>query len=81
MLNPPIYQNSGSDPALVKRMTQRLQQAEVDNRMLGIFQQAFEQELDRENIIGLSRPERTRLFQQVATALWTDLLGKMGDTQ
>ena len=81
MFNPPLYQNSGSDPDLVKRMTQRLQAAGVDKQLLEIFRQSFERELAKENIVGISRPERMRLFRLVAQAILTDRLGKMDDTK
>ncbi|MCG2786204.1 MAG: hypothetical protein L6461_13985 [Anaerolineae bacterium] len=76
--SPNPYQNSGSYIDLLKRMTQRMQQQKVDDQLLEILQQAFEKELNAENII-LSRPERARLFRQVTKAIWTDMLGKFDD--
>ncbi len=79
MFNPPNpFQNSGSYIDLLKRMTQRMQQQKIDDRLLEILQQAFEKELDAENIV-LSRPERARLFRQVTKAILTDMLGKLDD--
>ena len=79
MLNPPnSYQNSGSYVDLLKRMSQRVQQKKVDDQILVIMQQVFENELAQENIV-LSRPERVRLFRQVTKAVLTDMLGKLDD--
>jgi hypothetical protein len=79
MFNPPNpYQNSGSYLDLLKRMTQRVQQQKVDDRLLDILQQTFEKELDIGNIV-LSRPERVRLFREVSKAILTNMLVKLGD--
>jgi hypothetical protein len=77
MFNPPnSYQNPGSYIDLLKRMTQRVQQAKVDNQILEIVQQVFEKELDQQKIV-LSRPERVRLFRQVTKAVLIDMLAKL----
>jgi hypothetical protein len=79
MFNPPNpYQNSGSYIDLLKRMTQRVQQQKVDDRLLEILQQVFEKELETGNIV-LSRSERVRLFRQVTKAILTNMLGKLDD--
>ena len=75
MLNPP-NPNPGSYVDLLKRMTQRVQQAKVDNQILETVQQVVEKELDQQNIV-LSRPERVRLFRQVTKAVLTDMLAKL----
>lgn len=77
MLNPPNFpHNSGSYVDLLKRMTQLVRQQKVDIQILEILKQVYEKELDEENIV-LSRSERVRLFQQVAKAVLTDVLGKI----
>ena len=77
MLNPPnSHQNPGSYVDLLKRITQRVQQAKVDNQILEILQRVFEKELDQQKVV-LSRPERVRLFHQVTKAVLTDLLAKL----
>jgi HD-GYP domain-containing protein (c-di-GMP phosphodiesterase class II) len=78
MFNPPpnSYKNSGSFDDLLKRMTQRARQIKVDQQILELLQQVFERELEKENAL-LSRPERTRLFQQIAQTLLTDALEKL----
>lgn len=78
MLNlpPNPFQNSNSYQDLLKRMTHNVQQNKVDEQILIILQQVFEKELAKENII-LSRPERTRLFQQITKVILTDMLEKI----
>ena len=81
MFNQPnSYPNSGSYDDLLKRMTRRVQQNKVDDQILEILQQVFEKEFGKEHIV-LSRPDRIRLFQQVAKAILNDVLGKIGDTK
>ena len=74
------YQYSNSYDDLLKLMTQHAQQNEIDNQIIEILKQFFEKELSKENR-PFSRPERTRLFQQVTKAILTDVLGKIGDTK
>ena len=74
------YQYSGSYDDLLKLMTRRAQQNKVDDQIFEILKQFFEKELGKENMV-LSRPERTRLFQQVTKAILTDMLGKIGGTK
>ena len=74
------YQYSGSYDDLLKLMTRRAQQNEVDNQILEILQQFFEKELGKEHMV-LSRPERVRLFQQVTKAILADVLGKIDSTK
>ncbi len=78
MFNPPNpYPNPNSYDDVLKKMTQRLRENGLDERILGILQQAFEQELDTGQIV-LSRPERKSLFQQIVQTILTDALGKIG---
>ena len=74
------YQYSDSYDDLLKLMIQHAQQNEIDNQIIEILKQFFEKELGKENR-PFSRPERTRLFQQVTKAILTDVLGKIGDTK
>ncbi len=77
MFNPPnTYPNPNTYNDVLKKMTERLRQNGLDEQILGILQQAFEQELSTGEII-LSRPERTRLFQQMTRTILTDALGKI----
>ena len=73
------YQYSDSYDDLLKLIIQHAQQAKIDNQIIEILKQFFEKELGKENR-PFSRPERTRLFQQVTKAILTDVLGKIGDT-
>ncbi len=70
------YQYSNSYDDLLKLMIQNAQQAELDNQILQIVEQFFEKELSKESR-PFSRPERTRLFQQVTKAIFADVLGKI----
>jgi hypothetical protein len=70
------YQYSGSYDDLLKLMTRHAQQNEIDNQIFEILKQFFEKELGKENR-AFSRPERTRLFQQVTKAILADVLGKI----
>ncbi len=78
MLNSYQYSNSYDD--LLKLITQHAQQNGIDNQIIEILKQFFEKELSKENR-PLSRPERTRLFQQVTKTILTDALGKIGGTK
>ncbi len=61
---------------LQKKMIQRVLAAKVDEEILRILQAAYEKELEERNVM-LSRPERTRLFQQMVRAVLTDILDKL----
>lgn len=74
------YQYSDSYDDLLKLMTQHAQQDEIDKQIIEILKQFFEKELGKENR-PFSRPDRSRLFQQVTKAILTDVLGKIGDTK
>ena len=79
MFNPPnSYPNPSSYFDLLKRITQLVQEKNVDQQILQIVQQAFEKELSSENVV-LSRPEKTRLLQQVTTAVLTEAITKISD--
>jgi hypothetical protein len=74
------YQYSGSYDDLLKLMIQRAQQDEIDKQIAELLKQFFEKELDKENR-PFSRPDRTRLFQQVSRAILADVLGKIDNTK
>jgi len=81
MLNPPNFsQSSSSYMGLLKRMTENVQQAKVDDRILQIVRQVYETELVKQKIV-LSRPEIERLFRQVMKAVLTDMLAKIDDAK
>lgn len=75
MLSPPDP-SSGSYVDLLKRLTQRFQQAGIAEQILELMQRAFESELGKQSVV-LSRPERVRLFRQVAKSILTSLLEKL----
>ena len=70
-------QNPGSYVDLLKRMTQHVQQAKVEDQILEMVQQVVERELAQQKIV-LSSPERVRLFRQITKVVLTDLLTKIG---
>jgi hypothetical protein len=70
------YQFSGSFDDLLKLMTRRAQQNEIDDQILEILQKFFEKELGKENMV-LSRPEKVRLFQQVTKGKLVDVVEKI----
>jgi hypothetical protein len=74
------YQYSGSYDDLLKLMTRRAQQNEIDNQILEILKQFFEKELCKENMV-FSRSERVRLFQEVTKAIFTDVLEKINSAK
>ena len=77
MFNPPnSLPDFGSYHDLLKKMTQRLMDAHLDEQILGLFQTKYEEELNQRNIY-LSRPERNRLYKQVVKAVLNDMLSKL----
>jgi hypothetical protein len=60
------YQYSGSYDDLLKLMTRRAQQNEIDNQILEILKQFFEKELSKENMV-LSRSERLMCLEKSTT--------------
>ncbi len=77
MLNPPnFYEQSGSYINLLKRMTQRLQHGNVNDRVFETVQKSFQKELSLEKIV-LSHAESDRLLRQVLKAVLTDMLTRL----
>ena len=74
------YQYSASYDDLLKLMIQHAQQNKIDDQIIEILKQFFEKELSKENR-PFSRPERTRLFQQVTKTILADVLGKIDGTK
>ncbi len=61
---------------LQKRLLQNVKASKVNDQIFQVVQNAFENALNRENIV-LSRPERMRLFSQVLKSVLEDMLGKL----
>ena len=79
MFNPPnSYPNPSSYFDLLKRITQLVQEKKVDQQILQIVQQVFEKELNGANVV-LTRPEKTRLLQQVTRTVLTEAIAKISD--
>lgn len=81
MLNP---FGSQQDPGpssyvnLKKRMLQNVQAAKIDDQIFQVVQNAFENALQKENVV-LSRPERKRLFAQILKSVLEDMVKKLDD--
>jgi hypothetical protein len=79
MLNSPnSLPDFGSYEDIQKKMIQRVRQANLDEKILGMLKSNFEKELAQRNIM-LSRPERNRLFRDIVKATLNDVLAKLGD--
>ena len=76
--SPNSYPNSSSYFDLLKRITQLVQKKKVEEQILQIVQQVFEEELNSANIV-LTRPEKTRLLQQVTRTVLTEAIAKISD--
>jgi hypothetical protein len=68
----------GSYEDIQKKMIQRVRQANLDEKILALLQTKFEEELAQRNLV-LSRPERNRLFRDVAKSVLEDVLGRLGN--
>jgi hypothetical protein len=80
MFNPPnSFPHSSSYDDILKRMTRLMREDLVDNQILLLLQQTFEKELNKENVL-LSRPDRTRLYKQVAITILTDVIDKINNS-
>ena len=79
MFNPPnSLPDFGSYQDLLKKMTQRIMDAKLDEQFLRLYQAKYEEELAARNIM-LSRPERNRLYKQILKAVLNDMLSKLGE--
>ena len=76
MFNPPNSIPNFSFDDILKRMTRRVQQTDVEDRIIEVLQDAIEREFNKENV-ALSRPERVRLLKQVAKTVLSEAGEKM----
>ena len=82
MLNP---FGSEQDPSLFsytnlqKRMLQNIQAAKVSDQIFLVVQNAFENALQKENVV-LSLPERKRLFSQILKSVLQDMVNRLDNT-
>jgi hypothetical protein len=67
----------GSYHNLKERMYKKVS-SDVNDKIFGIFQNAYENALNAENVV-LSRPERKRLFSQILRLVMEDMLKKLDD--
>ena len=63
---------------LKKRMLQNVQAANVNDQIFQVVQNAFENAMQKENIV-LSRPERKRLFAQILKSVLEEMVRKLDD--
>ena len=63
---------------LKQRMLKNVQAANVNDQIFQVVQNAFENALQKENIV-LSRPERKRLFAQILKSVLEEMVRKLDD--
>jgi hypothetical protein len=79
MFNPPnSLPDFGSYEDIQKKMIQRVREANLDEKILDILKAKLEEELSQRNLM-LSRPERNRLFRDVAKSVLDNVLAKLGE--
>jgi len=77
MLNPFGSQKvPGSYTDLRKRMFQHVQHLNVNDQIFEVVKNAYDQALNRENVV-LSRPEITRMLSQIMKMVLEDMLKKL----
>jgi len=69
-------QDFGSYIDLKKRMLQRIQSVNVDDRIFEVVQVGYEDALKSEKIV-LSRPERKRMLSQILKEVLEDMIKKL----
>lgn len=65
--------------SLKERMIRRVESAKVNDQIFQVVQKAYEDALQRENIV-LSRPERQRLLSQILKHVLDDMARKLDQT-
>ena len=60
---------------LQKRMLQKVQEAQVNDQIFEVVQKAYDDVINKENIV-LSRKERKRLLAQILKSVLEDMLKK-----
>ncbi len=63
---------------LKQRMLKNVQAANVNDQIFQVVQNAFENAIQKENIV-LSRPERKRLFAQILKSVLEEMVKKLDD--
>jgi len=71
-------QDSNSYFNLKKRMLQKVQEAQVNDQIFEVVQKAYDDVMNKENII-LSRQERKRLLAQILKSVLEDMIKKLGN--
>ena len=70
-------QDANSYFNLKKRMLQKVQEAQVNDQIFEVVQKAYDDVMNKENII-LSRQERKRLLAQILKSVLEDMVKKLG---
>jgi hypothetical protein len=68
----------GSYVDLRKRMLRHVQDLKVNDQIFEVVKNAYEQALNRENVI-LSRPERNRMLSQIMEMVLEDMIKKLNE--
>jgi len=68
----------GSYRDLRKRMFQHVQQMNVNDQIFEVVKNAYEQALNRENVV-LSRAERNRMLSQIMKMVLEDMIKKLDE--
>jgi len=80
MKNPfgPDPESFPSYASLKKRILALVQTGKVYDQIFQVVQNAYEEALNKENVI-LSRPERKRMFAQILRTMLEDMIKKLDD--
>jgi hypothetical protein len=79
MLNPfDPNKDTGSYVNLQKRIFQRIQSSEINNQIIKIVRESYEDAINAENV-ALSRAESKRLLSQILRLILEDLDKKLDD--
>ena len=70
--------DTGSYVNLQKRIFQRVQSSEINNQIIKIVRESYDDAIDAENI-ALSRAEKKRLLLQILKLTLENMIEKLGD--
>jgi hypothetical protein len=65
---------------LRKRILQKIQASSVNDQIFQVVQNAFEEALQHEKNLVLSRPERKLLFAQILKSVLEDMVNKLDNS-
>ena len=70
--------DTGSYVNLQKRIFQRVQSSEINNQIIKIVRESYDDAIDAENI-ALSRAEKKQLLSQILKLTLENMIEKLGD--